>query len=114
MSTLGEQIKLKELLKIKRIVDEDNDGDKFIIVRTKKNMTFMQKYEFKNEDVKNIVRQLTVQDCFAGPEKDRDSKYSGMIFKFCPFYGTEKLYIKIRVENNDKSICLSIHEYGNY
>ena len=36
MNTIGGQIQSQNLLKIKRILDKDNDGDKFIIVRTEK------------------------------------------------------------------------------
>lgn len=44
MNTIGGQIQSQNLLKIKRIVDNDNNGDKFIIVRTKKNIDFMREY----------------------------------------------------------------------
>ena len=41
MNTIGDQIKSQHLLKIKKIVDNDDNGDKFIIVRTKKNIDFI-------------------------------------------------------------------------
>ena len=41
MNTIGSQIQSQNLLKIKKIVDNDNNGDKFVIVRTKKNVEFM-------------------------------------------------------------------------
>ena len=37
MDTIGGKIQSQYLLKIKRIVDNDNNGNKFIIVRTDKN-----------------------------------------------------------------------------
>jgi hypothetical protein len=114
MNTIGGQIQSQNLLKIKKIVDNDNNGDKFIIVRTKKNIDFMREYSLTNEDVKDIVRQLSVGDCFAGPEEDRDPKYKGWIFKFDPLFEDTKLYIKIRVESTEKSVCLSVHEFGKY
>ena len=67
-----------------------------------------------DRDVKNIVKSLLVSDCFSGPEKDRDSRYKGWIYKFSPMYRGEKLYIKIRIENIEKSVCLSVHEFGKY
>lgn len=114
MNTIGGQIRSQNLLKIKQIVDKDNDGDKFIIVRTKKNIEFMREYSLTNEDVKDMVRQLSVNDCFAGPEEDRDPQYEGWIFKFNPTFEDTRLYIKIRVESIEKSVCLSVHEFGKY
>ena len=78
------------------------------------NVEFMREYGLITEDVKDIIRALSVEDCFAGPEKDRDSKYEGWIFKFNPLYESTKLYIKIRIEHTDKSVCLSVHEFGKY
>ena len=104
----------KNLLIIKRIVDNDINGNKFVIVRTKKNIQFMRNYNLSTEDIKNIIRGLSVDDCFSGPEKDRDPKYEGWIFKFNPLFEDIKLYIKIRIESTEKSICLSIHEFGIY
>ena len=114
MNTIGGQIQSQNLLKIKKIVDNDNNGDKFVIVRTKKNIEFMRDYSLNDDDIKDIIRELSVDDCFAGPEKDRDPKYNGWIFKFSPLFEGTKLYIKIRVESIEKSVCLSVHEFGKY
>ena len=114
MNTIGGQIQSQNLLKIKKIVDNDNNGDKFVIVRTKKNVEFMREYSLNNDDVKDIIRELSVDDCFAGPEKDRDLQYEGWIFKFSPLFEGIKLYIKIRVESTERSVCLSVHEFGKY
>ena len=114
MNTIGDQIQSQNLLKIKRIIVNDNNGDKFIIVKTKKNVDFMREYSLNNEDIKDIIRGLSVSDCFSDPEEDRDSQYEGWIFKFDPLFENTKLYIKIRVENTEKSVCLSVHEFGKY
>lgn len=114
MEKIGGQIQSQNLLKIKQIIDKDKCGDRFIIVRTKKNIEFMREYCLTPEDVKDIVRQLSIEDCFSGPEEDRDVKYKGWIFKFNPVFEGTKLYIKIRIENVKKAICLSIHEFGKY
>ena len=114
MNTIGGQIQSQYLLKIKKILDKDKNGDKFIIVRTKKNIEFMREYGINNEDIKNIIKQLSVEDCFSGPENDRNPEYEGWIFKFCPLFEGIKLYIKIRVESTEKSVCLSVHEFGKY
>ena len=31
-----------------------------------------------------------------------------------PMFENVKLYIKIRVESSEKSVCLSVHEFGKY
>ena len=114
MLTIGGQIRSQNLLKIKKIVDQDNNGDKFIIARRDKNIEFMREYGLSHEDIKDIIRGLSVYDCFAGPEKDRNPQYEGWIFKFAPLFENTKLYIKIRVESTEKSVCLSVHEFGKY
>ena len=114
MNTIGGQIQSQNLLKIKKIVDNDNNGDKFIIVRTKKNVEFMREYCLNNNDIKDTIRELPVDDCFAGPEKDTDPQYEGSIFKFSPLFEDTKAYIKIRIESTEKSVCLSVHEFGKY
>lgn len=114
INNTGGQIRSQILLRIKQIVDQDNNGDKFIIVRRNKNIEFMRKYNLNNDDIKNIIRQLTVEDCFGGPERDKDLKYSGWIFKFKPMFEDTQLYIKIRIEKVEKAVCLSVHEFGRY
>ena len=98
MNIIAGQFRSQSLLKIKKIVDLDENGDKFIIARRRK----------------NIVRELNVDDCFAGPEEDRDPMYDGWVFKFKPMFEDVQLYIKIRIENVKKSVCLSVHEFGKY
>ena len=114
MNTIDDQIRNRGLLRIKKIIDKDRNGDRFIIVRTKKNIEFMREYSLELEDIKDIIRQLSIEDCFSGPEADRDPQYKGWIFKFSPMFEETKLYIKIRIESTEKSVCLSVHEFGKY
>ncbi len=114
LKTIGDGLKSQNLIHIKQIVTKDKNGDRFTIVRTKKNVDFMRNYNLNHEDVKDIVKGLSIEDCFSGPEMDRDSKYKGMIFKFNPIFENIKLYIKIRIENKDNAICISVHEFGKY
>ena len=44
LNNIGGQIISHNLLKIKKIVDLDTNGDKFIIVRRDKNIEFMREY----------------------------------------------------------------------
>ena len=126
LNSIKDQIRVKKLLLIKRLVDADINGDCFTIINRRKNIDFNE-YEIDMygypirfycvldiNGVKNIIRRLSIEDCYMGPTDDRDG-YDGFIFIFTPMYKDIKLYIKIRVENNDKnSVCISIHEFGLY
>lgn len=114
MNVITDKLREKYLLRIKTLVSSDINGEHFTIVRTKKNIDFMYEYGLSIEDVKNIILNLSTEDCFSGPENDRDLKYEGWIFKFSPMFENVKLYNKIRVESSEKSVCLSVHEFGKY
>lgn len=112
MNVITDKLREKYLLRIKTLVSSDINGEHFTIVRTKKNIDFMYEYGLSIEDVKNIILNLSTEDCFSGPENDRDLSYEVWIFKFSPMFENVKLYIKIRVESSEKSVCLSVHEFG--
>lgn len=114
MNVITDKLREKYLLRIKTLVSSDINGEHFTMVRTKKNIDFMYEYGLSIEDFKNIILNLSTEDCFSGPENDRDLKYEGWIFKFSPMFENVKLYIKIRVESSEKSVCLSVHEFGKY
>lgn len=114
MNVITDKLREKYLLRIKTLVSSDINGEHFTIVRTKKNIDFMYEYGLSIEDVKNIILNLSTEDCFSGPENDRDLSYEVWIFKFSPMFENVKLYIKIRVESSEKSVCLSVHEFGKY
>ena len=114
MNVITDKLREKYLLRIKTLVSSDINGEHFTMVRTKKNIDFMYEYGLSIEDVKNIILNLSTEDCFSGPENDRDLRYEGWIFKFSPMFENVKLYIKIRVESSEKSVCLSVHEFGKY
>lgn len=114
MNVISDKLREKYLLRIKILVSSDINGEHFTMVRTKKNIDFMYEYGLSIEDVKNIILNLSTEDCFSGPENDRDLSYEGWIFKFSPMFENVKLYNKIRVESSEKSVCLSVHEFGKY
>ena len=110
MNTLGDNVIIQYLRLIKRIVSNENCI--FKIVNRPKNKRFFNENNLSYNDVKKIILNLTVEDYLSGPEKDKDTSYEGWIFKFSPYYLDIKLYIKIRVEDQSKAICISIHEFG--
>lgn len=114
MGTIKDQIRVKKLLEIKKIVESDINGNHFTIVRREKNINFMRKYNITFNDIKNIIKTLSTFDIIEGPIEDR-SNYEGFILIFAPYYQGTKLYIKIRItKDNKNSICISIHEFGLY
>ena len=94
LKTIGDGLKSRNLIQMKQIIEKDKNGDKFKIIRTKKNVEFMRHYSLNHEDIKEIIKGLSIEDCFSGPELDRDPKYDGMIFKFSPLF--EKKSVKVR------------------
>lgn len=114
MNSSSQQLRLKALLMIKKIVTMDKDGDRFIIANRSKNIKFLREYSLFPQDIKHIILSLSIYDCFSGPEYDKDNRYTGFIYKYSPTYEGVKLYIKIRIENENKAVCISIHKYGEY
>lgn len=112
MNTLGENIQVKYLAIIKKMIATDDSSLK--VLNRRKNTSFLLKYNLKKKDIINIILGLTKEDIMTGPEFDKDTQYDGWIFKFCPMFKIQKIYIKIRVENENKAICISIHEFGLY
>ena len=86
MNVITDKLRGKYLLRIKTLVSSDINGEHFTMVRTKKNIDFMYEYGLSIEDVKNIILNLSTEDCFSGPENDRDLSYEGWIFKFSPMF----------------------------
>lgn len=80
MNVITDKLRGKYLLRIKTLVSSDINGEHFTIVRTKKNIDFMYEYGLSIEDVKNIILNLSTEDCFSDPENDRDLSYEGWIF----------------------------------
>ena len=58
MKTIRGQIRTQNLLRIKKIVDQDNNGDKFIIARRDKNIEFLREEGLNHEDIKDIIGDL--------------------------------------------------------
>ena len=64
MNVITDKLRGKYLLRIKTLVSSDINGEHFTIVRTKKNIDFMYEYGLSIEDVKNIILNLSTEDCF--------------------------------------------------
>ncbi len=64
-------------------------------------------------DQEDMVRNLSIDDYYSGPEKDRDPSRLGMLWMFKHTYRGHELYIKLKevqiVEGNSIVKCLSCH-----
>ncbi len=90
-----------------------NKGD-FVFVKRAGNREFMAQHGLSHHTVRDVIRQLTADTCFDGPEEDRDPKYAKKwtVAEFSPMLDGTKLYLKISVNNEDQVCkCLSIKEY---
>lgn len=96
------------LIKIKKFVENGN----FEIVNRKKNKKFLLENNLKSNDIINIIMSLSYDDFFDKIEEDRNEKYKGFILKFRPVWKCKRLYIKVRIEN-DNTIFISFHEYND-
>lgn len=104
------QFRKEFLRKIKDVIKKDKGGNYFKINYCKeKNVIFLIKNNLGLEDVKQIILNLEVEDCIQGPEEDRDN-YPGQVLIFKPYFENKKIYIKIRYENENKTVCISIHD----
>ena len=73
----------------------------------------MLEYGLFTNDIKDIILNLEIGDYYKGPEIDKDG-YNGEVWIFTPIFEENKIYVKIRFENNILVVCISIHEFGKY
>lgn len=110
MDTLEEQFREQFLQKIKDIVKRDKNGNLFKINLYKdKNLIFLMENNLGLEEIKQIILDLRKEECYKGPEEDKD-KYPGYVLVFKPYFEGRKIYLKIRYENESRAVCISIHE----
>lgn len=96
------------LSKIKQCVENGS----YVIINREKNKRFFAENNLKSNDITNIIKSLSYDDFFDKIEEDRNETYKGFILKFRPIWESKRLYIKVRIEN-DNSIFISFHEYND-
>lgn len=99
-------IGLKDFLTHVKINVSNNN---FIMVNRDKNIEFINKLGFNNNDIKIIIlKLLPIHSKNKKAEKD-DSGHPGFIYKFQFPYESYKIYIKIRYHPPDEVVCISFH-----
>lgn len=97
---------------IKNFLDEcarrTNEGKLKLIPRDK-NMTSIYEMGLSIFNVEEIISELQVDDYYRGPSSDHKFPNDD-IWEFISHYETYKIYIKLKLDNDDFVICLSFHE----
>lgn len=109
--TKEDVVSICNTIKLERI--EVNDDP----IERPKNVEFMAKYELDQDDIRNIVRKLSVNDYISGPDYDYNPKFPIPFWKFVTTVNgiNVDVYLKIKVINHcNKIIVFSVHEEGVY
>ena len=103
---MKESFRKSFLKEIKKLVVKDG----CIPIPRNKNVSFMREHFLDDNDLKEIILDLSPKDCIGGPEEDRDN-YKGYILEFKSSYLDDMLtYIKVRYNPPDEVVIISFHE----
>lgn len=97
---------------MKRIVRSNS----FILVNRRESMQFLADNNISARQLEDLLLTLAVDDCFDGPEPDRDPRFSRdwTVAEFCPELHDTKIYLKVSIcikKNGCK--CLSVKLYSD-
>ena len=98
------------LRQLKQYVEKNS----FILVEREANEQFMASRGMSMDMLKNVILSLRPEDCFDGPEADRDPRYAGKwtVAEFSPTYHGELLYLKMSIRvDAERAKCLSVKAY---
>lgn len=98
------------LSQMKRIVEEKG----FIYVDRDASNQFLADRGYSHRDLTLLILSLEVEDCFDGPEPDRDVRYRDKwtVAEFAPVFHGEKLYLKMSIRvDSETAKCLSVKLY---
>ena len=83
---------------------------RFTLIRRKKNIDFIREYGLLENDVIEILLDLSYRDFVGGPEPDHEEGLEGDVFKFIyPWEGIQ-IYIKLRYDPPNNMVCISFHK----
>lgn len=75
---------------------------------------YMAKHGIDAVELVGIVLALRPQDCFDGPEADRDTEHhtDWTVAEFCPLWLGRRLYLKLSIRTSDeRCTCLSLKDF---
>ena len=98
------------LRQLKEFVEKNS----FILVDREATRQFMADRGMSMGMLTDVILSLKPEDCFDGPEADRDPKYANTwtVAEFAPEYRDEKLYLKMSIRVDvERAKCLSVKAY---
>ncbi len=99
------------LAQLKRFVTESS----IILVRRRASLKFMADRGMTPTMLEEIILSLEVEDCFDGPERDRDPRFADNwnVAEFSPSFKGEKFYLKLSIRVDKRQAkCLSVHAFS--
>lgn len=85
-----------------------------ILVDRRASRDFMADHGMTPAMLEEVVLSLEVEDCFDGPEKDRDPRFADhwTVAEFAPRFEGMKLYLKLSIRvDAEQAKCLSVKAY---
>ena len=98
------------LRQLKQYVEKNS----FILVEREANKRFMASMDMSMDMLTDVILTLKPEDCFDGPEADRDPRYADKwtVAEFSPTYRGELLYLKMSIRvDTERAKCLSVKSY---
>ena len=98
------------LRQLKQFVEKNS----FILVDREATRQFMASKGVSMGTLTDIILSLKPEDCFDGPEPDRDPLYADKwtVAEFAPDYQGETLYLKMSIRVDvERAKCLSVKAY---
>ncbi len=98
------------LRQLKEFVEKNS----FILVDREATRQFMASRGISMGMLTDVILSLKPEDCFDGPEADRDPKYAKewTVAEFAPDYHGETLYLKMSIRIDAERVkCLSVKAY---
>ena len=95
------------LRQLKQYVEKNS----FILVDREASKQFMASRGMSMDMLTNVILSLRPEDCFDGPEADRDPRYADKwtVAEFAPTYRGELLYLKMSIRvDAERAKCLSV------
>lgn len=98
------------LAQVKRFVAEGS----LVLVPRRASLEFMADRGMTMATLEEIILSLEVDDCFDGPERDRDPRFANnwTVAEFSPSFEGEKLYLKLSIRvDMTQAKCLSVKAF---
>lgn len=97
-----------------RLLKQFVEKNSFVLVDREATRQFMASRSMSMDMLTNVILSLRPEDCFDGPEADRDPRYADKwtVAEFSPTHRGELLYLKMSIRVDvERAKCLSVKAY---